>query len=912
MLSVPYSRYALPTLVFGIFFLTTTHAHALTLLTNNAPSLDAPAFPETALRVSDSPLSGSTYAMLNVGLQITWDTPGGDWRDKNGTLQGNVPWAVGSVPRSTAEDVISFNVTDLVKKQVPGAVDRIPNRGWLLKYVSGSTGSYYTREDTGGRQPMLEVATATKLYKIPASADTALNNSTVYPTTGSANNITISNLSTGAMWFDLSKVVGPVTSATLKITKQSKQFGAGVGQIAVYPVDLTKVLAIGGVQYGTANNYINDVGLEKDPNTILLEKFPDLTMYNRGWLTPLAQNQALIGDTDPADPKYKPLATGIKAWKITIPQGQNGVTFAQWPLWSNLGYEPDELYIRTYARLGNNFDSGAGKFPFGFDGRYDPVTFQPLPNGKQLSTNPVTGRAWKRPNTPTPGGWGGRTSNGTNGWSARGGYIADVCGSNAADDCTKPRDPNPLTLSGFRSLHTYAYSADQVSTFGDLLEWHNGLAGIIPKNQWFLIDQYIKLNTVNADGSGNKDGILRIWVNGRLAYEKTNMRMRNWPGNPAGANNIKMNDVWIDFYHGGTGVARSPMDVYFSNMVISKAYVGPTKFVGLSVPGPGLTPLLSADVEVTDLTTGTTTATSTPVVSAPAPVVSVGPVLPSRISEDVTTGSTWKRISQSPAYAWANDGGDWVDREIQPQGTAPFAQSSLPRAAVEQKIAFNVTELVARQAGASPQPASAGWLLKYESGLTTSFYSKDAVDATKRPVLTVVTSTGTSTLNATSDIELNSSTVYSKAGNAPQITVQTNARGALYFDLTQVSGTVQSATLTLTSDAKQYGSGASGVFSIYAIDASRISVPSTIALAPIQAPLEKGSIGTEVKKLQSFLITKGLLAEESITGFFGKLTESALGTYQCKNGITCAASALSGWGRVGPKTQAVINEEIGK
>jgi hypothetical protein len=63
-----------------------------------------------------------------------------------------------------------------------------------------------------------------------------------------------------------------------------------------------------------------------------------------------------------------------------------------------------------------------------------------------------------------------------------------------------------------------------------------------------------------------------------------------------------------------------------------------------------------------------------------------------------------------------------------------------------------------------------------------------------------------------------------------------------------------------------------------------------------------GSTGAQVSQLQQFLIDKGYLTAVSApTGYFGALTQTALGKFQAANGISPTA------GYFGPKTRAFIN-----
>ena len=155
-------------------------------------------------------------------------------------------------------------------------------------------------------------------------------------------------------------------------------------------------------------------------------------------------------------------------------------------------------------------------------------------------------------------GWGGRRSNGYNGWSARGQF-----------ELTIPQD-NPL--GAHTPIGNYVYHADQSSQFGDTMMWQNEYLGFLANNEWFSIEQYVKLNTPDQH-----DGILRAWVNGRLAFETTSLRFRNTPdSNIAPGHLLNIEEVWLNVFHGGT--APSPaheQNFYIDNVVIATEYIGP-------------------------------------------------------------------------------------------------------------------------------------------------------------------------------------------------------------------------------------------------------------------------------------------------------------------------------------------------
>jgi peptidoglycan hydrolase-like protein with peptidoglycan-binding domain len=63
-----------------------------------------------------------------------------------------------------------------------------------------------------------------------------------------------------------------------------------------------------------------------------------------------------------------------------------------------------------------------------------------------------------------------------------------------------------------------------------------------------------------------------------------------------------------------------------------------------------------------------------------------------------------------------------------------------------------------------------------------------------------------------------------------------------------------------------------------------------------------------VSWLQRWLYEQGYYPKDVITGYYGALTETAVQTFQAKNGIVSSGSpATTGYGSVGPKTEKLIN-----
>ena len=67
---------------------------------------------------------------------------------------------------------------------------------------------------------------------------------------------------------------------------------------------------------------------------------------------------------------------------------------------------------------------------------------------------------------------------------------------------------------------------------------------------------------------GEHDGIIRAWVDGRPAFEKTDIMFRT-------VDTLKIEDIWMNVYHGGTAVSPYDQHLYIDNVVVARQYIGP-------------------------------------------------------------------------------------------------------------------------------------------------------------------------------------------------------------------------------------------------------------------------------------------------------------------------------------------------
>ena len=234
--------------------------------------------------------------------------------------------------------------------------------------------------------------------------------------------------------------------------------------------------------------------------------------WHEEWGTRRRDEHADIVAADPVR-KFRPLQG--KALRIKVDRGGHYGLSVQFRFKKQFGEEPEEIYFRYYLRFADDWNPvRGGKLP-GIAGTY--------------------GRA----------GWGGRRVNGRDGWSARGLFGGQR---------------NGRTPIGF-----YCYHADMRGRYGSHWVWEKDRLGYLENNRWYCIEQYAKMNT-----PGRNDGILRGWVDGRLAFEKRDIRMRD-------VDSLKIESVWLNVYLGGTWTSRSEHHLYIDNVVISRKYIGPMR-----------------------------------------------------------------------------------------------------------------------------------------------------------------------------------------------------------------------------------------------------------------------------------------------------------------------------------------------
>jgi hypothetical protein len=457
---------------------------------------------------------GATRDYYNRAARLPWRNYLGDWHDANGSSQGNTPFGMTTLIDDNTAEYIEWDIKNLLQAWVDG---QFPNKGMILKRVSGGgTFKFYSRERANlAERPELVITTDTGTQTIAPEADTYLAPST-YQGMGDSESLEISDERPILLRFDLSGYGNGTTiiNATLRLFVYA-EYGGGSLDAGVFRCSQGHELPPSDPLYGISAQFPFDEGLESHPDVFLFEDF-EPTDWGNDWTygTSASTLETLISD---AVRQFEPFQG--KAVRVEIPMGSNTGMNVGYDFADEVGYEPEEIYFRYYLRYADDWDTNdGGKMP-GISGTYGVA------------------------------GWGGRPSNGSNGWSARGTFRI------------LPPAGNPFSESVPNG--NYVYHADMSGTYGDVHLWQNDYRGILEKNRWYSVEQYLKMNT-----PGENDGVMRAWVDGRLAWEKMDWRWRD-------IDSLKIERIWMNVYHGGTAPVQQDVHLYIDNVVIAKQYIGP-------------------------------------------------------------------------------------------------------------------------------------------------------------------------------------------------------------------------------------------------------------------------------------------------------------------------------------------------
>ncbi|PTN11627.1 polysaccharide lyase [Nitrosomonas aestuarii] len=467
---------------------------------------------------------GANFIFSDASAKLLWRRQLGDWIDRNGELYGNAAFSITHVQDLDTARKVSLDLTSLVKYWIKNPDSY---HGVYLKEESGKgTIVFESSEVKSLEPPHLTIQTSqneTKTYKV--TRDTALS-TTSHRSLGHDEQLLVGSNTPALIAIDdkfLALDNTEITHARLNLTTTTKQFGdTQIGVFAIAPLQ-----APGEIERGIAWDYPADQNLAEHPDVIIAEQFNAQrglfnSSANTDWQSHLddtsGYNNYRIVDTAYDSDRFKPLDGS--ALQIEFNQKTNYGFTGHYRFKNLIGHEPEQMYFRYYLRFGDNWrPTDGGKLP-GFAGTYNTA------------------------------GWGGRAVDGYNGWSARGLFFLEASSNS--------------TFEGAIPLGNYVYHPDSNTNYGENVSWNSAI-NLLQKNRWYAIEQYLKLN--DPDKS---NGQLTVWIDGKKVLDKTDFRFRK-------TDQLKIENLWLNFYHGGIDKPRSTFYLYIDNLVIATRYIGPMK-----------------------------------------------------------------------------------------------------------------------------------------------------------------------------------------------------------------------------------------------------------------------------------------------------------------------------------------------
>ncbi len=459
---------------------------------------------------------GATRDYFNRGGRLLWKNYMGDWLDAENAEQGPIAYTETIISDTDSTKRVEWNLTGLVQDWLN---ETIQNYGIFLHATDGS-GPYYFRSreyNDPDQRPKLEMILLDgTIVEVDPEADTYTESST-YRSLGKDEKLRINTGTNGnniLIRFSLDSYSGQtITNARLILTTYA-QYGSNTITIGAFRSD-QGLEGQSVPKQGIAGCFYYDTGIMNNDDVIFATGFED-TSWQDDWS--FVNHNLDIVDSDPGRNFLSFSGKALRAW---LAENSNYGSSMGYKFQEKTGQEPEEIYFRYYLRLGSNWNQTVycGKMP-GISGTY--------------------GKA----------GWGGRKPDGTDGWSARGSF-----------GLTIPQDNNPL--GGRTPMGTYCYYADQPGSYGDIWYWNQGYHAFLLTEKWYCIEQYLKMNS-----SGNHDGIIKVWIDGHQVFFKNDIMFRT-------VDTLKIEQIWLNLYHGGTAVSPYDQHMYIDNVVLAKSYIGP-------------------------------------------------------------------------------------------------------------------------------------------------------------------------------------------------------------------------------------------------------------------------------------------------------------------------------------------------
>ncbi|MBI5256404.1 MAG: hypothetical protein HY855_07895 [Burkholderiales bacterium] len=547
---------------------------------------------------------GPSYRFVEQYGQWAWRNPGGDWIDAGGVAQSTARphFRFTANAATTGASAYTADIT----AGVEGARSAGRWNGYIVK-CSGGQRAIATHHHASLPGPSISVTyTDGTTGTLSCVACTRLTPGTAYTQLGNAEAVIDT-----AVALEFERAAKPVASATLRITlSQHSATGATITGFLVNPP-----LNVQPVRAGISVDYPLDANLATNATVLFAHRYQDGSTL-QDWIHPQAPvnvwsmnawSPHLFGtgatNTDRLPYKYNgapapgkwffkqytstvslvnssytgnnfaPLAPGLGALRVVVPAANaaDGAAFSPagslgsdlWAVFDEARCgNLDRVFTRFYVRLGS--------------------TAAPLAETKMFRQTGGTAYYASRGGKFGPGvhhwtHYGGNNNVGGKnlGWTNRGAFME------------LPSDaPMGGVIPGCHSWDMIGYN----------MQWgqDGGLGGTLMPDRWYCIEVDCQLNTFNPAGGSPADGVMTIYVDGRLAARHTGWRYRDGPIDYAKTTPLtnlapfrKMGPIGLllQDYNGGVLPPDRDLVLFYTGIVASTSYVGP---MSMSASSDGL------------------------------------------------------------------------------------------------------------------------------------------------------------------------------------------------------------------------------------------------------------------------------------------------------------------------------------
>jgi hypothetical protein len=485
------------------------------------------------VQITDAPTfrgdgDGPSWIYANRTLMIKWAHPGGDWRDREDVAQGANHYATASA--NGVGDIV-VDVTSLVARL------RARNTGIYLRYLAGNAW-LASKAHATARGPRLHVVTSEGEFDPACVADTYLSASTVTPLGAEPG-----MQSPALLKFDLSSVSGALSSATLTL---AVTYLYAPCRIAIDYLDCPAVAIPNRVNAveGIAAKVARDRDLANHPGVLLYDDLvsADYVRTNFQGIAPGKDATEPAGcPTEVIDwPQY-----GLKALRCW--RDPPASRLISWHHWAEPKQNPSKRWQRDFG-----------------DGWEHLFCRYLLEIGEDVFLY-MTEAGMKIPGMA-----------GTYNWSTSG---ARTLPEPRSDGTWEAR----LWHSGVSKAHphvygtmVYLYAAEHpLSIHSGQGTTANPMRGLLKAGQVISIEQEVKVNTF-TNGAPNRDGVIRVWFDGVLVFERTDVYLRKYE-------NVRIQSIpWVDIYHGGMGIPSGPFHYDIGGICVATEYIGPPRLLAAS------------------------------------------------------------------------------------------------------------------------------------------------------------------------------------------------------------------------------------------------------------------------------------------------------------------------------------------